>query len=300
MILLEPGNRILEETCAAIVDCEGKREPCDVRLCDFDDVLYRVQVLEGNKDVLCVSMNMPCYQEIEKKGGADALKKHYGDFATEPIEGFDLTLKVDLSKEHKKEVLIQKLKLLKANILGGVFDYFFTQLVEGKSEDPFKFSLRSDCIVYMFPGSDRCTVVFSLDFSDKAEREIAKIFLKQFPDVQRRSERAAPPLAFGEKPPLELKKFNIEENEGNVGYVSFAVLKSHVDTAAKKDKVISSLQIFRNYLQYHIKCAKSYFHSCMRKRVVQLLQVLNRARAVTGEDAKKGKKTMSGKTFTRS
>jgi len=74
------------------------------------------------------------------------------------------------------------------------------------------------------------------------------------------------------------------------------VLKSHLDRD-KKDRVISVLQVFRNYLQYHIKCSKSYFHSRMRLRVAALIAVLNRSKM---EPLVEGtKRTITGKTFTR-
>jgi len=54
--------------------------------------------------------------------------------------------------------------------------------------------------------------------------------------------------------------------------MSFAILKSHLEKG-KQDVVIAVLQTFRTYLQYHIKMAKSHFHSKMRKRVVELIKV---------------------------
>jgi len=46
MILLERGNRILGETVSSklFLDPEEKVEPMDVKLCDFDDASYRVQI----------------------------------------------------------------------------------------------------------------------------------------------------------------------------------------------------------------------------------------------------------------
>jgi actin related protein 2/3 complex subunit 2 len=50
------------------------------------------------------------------------------------------------------------------------------------------------------------------------------------------------------------------------------------------------------FFRYHIKASKTHFHTKMRKRVIELQKVLNRAK----EDApKKEKKTAGGKTFRR-
>jgi len=96
---------------------------------------------------------------------------------------------------------------------------------------------------------------------------------------------------------LELKAFGITDPSDNLGYLTFAVLKNHVDRN-KKEAVISVMSVFRNYIQYHLKCSKSFFHSRMRAKVVDLLKVLNRAKVID-ENKAKDKKTISGKTFQR-
>jgi len=112
---------------------------------------------------------------------------------------------------------------------------------------------------------------------------------------------AAPPCNWFESknPPVELAHYKITEPTQNLGFISFAVQKSNLDSN-KKDRVISVLQVFRNYLQYHIKCSKSYFHARMRARVVTLLAVLNRAKYSEEEKMNAtAKKTAQGRTFNR-
>jgi actin related protein 2/3 complex, subunit 2 len=77
---------------------------------------------------------------------------------------------------------------------------------------------------------------------------------------------------------------------------SIAILPRHVASQEKIDLASDLLQSFRAYLNYHIKCSKTYFHSQMRRRVKDLLQVLNRAKSAD-EDANKKKKTASGRVF---
>jgi len=120
--------------------------------------------------------------------------------------------------------------------------------------------------------------------------------MQEFVDARRRL-GAAPPVTFSVNPPLELKEYKITEPTGNLGFITFAVLKSHLE-GGRKEKVIAVLPAFRNYLQYHIKCSKSYFHSRMRARVVSLLKILSRAKQDKIEE--KQMKTSSGRTFVRS
>jgi len=141
-------------------------------------------------------------------------------------------------------------------------------------------------------------ILYSLSFHDKVDSAVAKVFMQEFMDA-RRTQQQAPPVNFNHNPPLELKAFGITEPSDNLGYLTFAVLKNHVDRN-KKDAVISVMSVFRNYIQYHLKCSKSFFHSRMRAKVVELLKVLNRAKVIDeNRDSSKNKKTISGKTFTR-
>ena len=133
------------------------------------------------------------------------------------------------------------------------------------------------------------------------EQAIARVFLQEFADVHKRVS-GAPPVQFTRDEPLELKGVpGLTRSANFVGYISFAVFATHVDSDVKRTKVVTLVQGFRNYLHYHIKASKSYLHMRMRSRVVSLLQVLNRAvpDKKTAEEKTAGMKTMSGKTFTR-
>jgi len=306
MILLERGNRILGETVSAKINFEHteeeKMEPIDVKLCDFDDVSYRVLIEPEARNILKVAMAMPWYKEIANLGGKEAFEKAYGNLVTDPLNGFDLTVKVNLDelKEQKvKDELVERLACIKANVLAGVFDHFFSALLAGKPvAEPFRFKLHLDTEIFLFPKADRVIVVFGLDFKERVDKAIAKIFMMEFVEAKR-ALGAAPPCQWSVNPPNELAHYKITDPTGNLGFISFAVQKSNVDTN-KKDRVISVLQVFRNYLQYHIKCSKAYFHARMRARVVTLLAVLNRAKCSEEEKLNKSeKKTAGGKTFTR-
>lgn len=302
MILLEEGNRILQETVASHINLpdDEKREPLDVRLCDFDDVAYRIQVDKENLTTMKVSMAMPCYHQIEKKGGEEALEKHFGAYKGSADDGFDITLTINLTDiKEPKEKLIEKLSQFKLLILGGVFEYFFAALDKGTPiKEPFQFDIRGDTRVYFFPRDDRVTVIFSIDFVEKFDKLIAKVFLDAFV-LARKNDRAlgsAPSCSFSENPPSELAELGVTQANGVLGFMAFPVLKSHVKDG-NREKGIKVLQTFRTFLQYHIKMAKSNFHSRMRARVVALIKVLNRAKVDSND--KDEKKTASGRTFKR-
>lgn len=301
MILLEEGNRILAETVSAHINLpdDEKREPLDVRLCDFDDVDYHVQVSKEKLDEMNVSVRMPCYHQIEKKGGEDALKKHFEGYVTKAEDAYDFTICVKFNEiKEDKEKLIERISQIKPLVLGGAFEHYFAALNAGSPlTDPFQFDIRGDTRVYLFPRDDRVIVIFSVDFAEAFDKLIATVFLNSFEAVRKnnRDLGAAPSCHFTKEPPAELTAMGIKDSNGVTGFIAFPILKSHVKDE-KREKAVKTLQTFRTFLQYHIKMAKSNFHQRMRARVVSLLKVLNRAKV----DAKdEEKKTASGRTFKR-
>jgi len=309
MILLEPGNRILAETVAAAfkppvaVENEdgsagtAQREPIDVRLCDFDDVSYHVTITADDRDTLIVSMNIPCWRDIKDKGATEAVKAAFGSAITSSEDGYDVTLSYNLNKlPAKEDDLVTTISRIKLTAVGGVFDRYFMALLAGKPlNDNHTFKLRPDTTIYLLPRNDRLTVIFEIDFVDQVDSALAKVFMQEFVDCRKKL-GAAPPCTFSQNAPLELKEFGITEPSKYLGYVAFAIMKGHLDRNLK-EKVTLVLQTFRNYVQYHLKCSKAYFHSRMRARVVGLLKVLNRAKQ--DPDEKREKKNFQGKTFIR-
>lgn len=60
--------------------------------------------------------------------------------------------------------------------------------------------------------------------------------------------------------------------------VSIVLFPNHFAAGDVREETISRIQIFRDYLHYHIKCSKAYMHTRMRARVRDFLKVLNRAK----------------------
>jgi len=244
--------------------------------------------------VVKLSVNIPPFQRFKDKGGQAAVDKYYGEFKSSAETGFDVTLSINCPSVKDPEAAIKNLSLVKSRITGGAFDNPFSGLMEDKKVEKFKFDLRPDTTIFLCPLADRITVIFEVNFQVKMDQVIANVMLKEFV-ASRKNIGRAPPCTWEQNPPAELKDFGISQNKGCLGYMSFAILKSHLEKG-KQEAVIATLQTFRTYLQYHIKCSKSYFHSKMRKRVAELIKVLNRAKV---PDLKKEKKTAAGKTFKR-
>lgn len=311
MILLPTGHRVLYETINDFLkpstdlldDGEAKptRAPVDVKLCDFDDVTYRIVIDQSNLDVIQISMNMPCYAAIKDQGAEKALDQAFPNARQPAIPGYDVTLHFSIeqsSTQSFESELAKRVSSLKSLALGGVYQRYFQGILTSQSiNQSFDFQLRDDTHVYLVPKSDRLTVVYTISFADKTDSAIARIFMQEFVEAKRRIGQA-PPCTFSSHPPLELKEFHLSDEviRSSLGFLSFAVLKNHLE-GDRAVKVTDLLASFRTYLHYHITCSKSYFHARMRARVDSLLKILSRAKL---EQQGQEKKTISGKTFVRS
>ncbi|KAJ3019291.1 hypothetical protein HKX48_002236 [Thoreauomyces humboldtii] len=300
LIDLHPANRILDETLRERFS--GSAEKLVMKVADFDGVSYRLSTPES-KTILQISMAIACYQQLRDYGADDVLRREYGDLLqSRPEDGFDITLRVDLENlPEDKEDLLRKISLLKRNVLAAPFELAFAAQLEGRETELMTVAYRADEAFYIKAQQDRVTVIFSTTFSEETDRIFGKVFLQEFVDARRSpATQNAPQVLFSARePPMELRSvLSSSQPDENVGYVTFVLFPRHYTGKDKADGCISRIQLFRDYLHYHIKASKAYMHSRLRVRVDSFLKVLNRARPEQIE-AGKEKKTASGKTFKR-
>ena len=105
-------------------------------------------------------------------------------------------------------------------------------------------------------------------------------FPQEFVDARRQpSIQTAPQVLYSSRdPPLEIRDVPDLRNSDEIGYVTFVLFPRHFANSTIASATISHIQLFRDYLHYHIKCSKAYMHSRMRHRVSEFQKVLNRAK----------------------
>ena len=251
---------------------------------------------ESNLAIVHLSISWAILPFLLKNGGEAKLKKEYGNFLIAKEDGFDVTLRVDTSKVDgpQKARLPFHLAMLKRNLFAAPFASYFDACAKKQDLPCLAVKYRGDEAVFLKTEQDRCICIFNVFFVDKDDQLLGKVFIEEFV-YARKSLPAAPSCSFSlEDPPRELEGVAGLQSSENQGFVSFVLHPKHQQ---KRANTISQIQIFRNYLHYHIKCSKAYMHTKMRARVRSLLQVLNRAKVEPFTKATK--KTISGKTFKR-
>ena len=244
---------------------------------------------------------MKCYSsELVKYGADKVLRREYGDMLlTVPETGFDVSLEVDVvATLNDKESVIKKVSHLKTFAMSAPFEQAFEAQLTGKyaAVDLMTIHYREEEVIFIKPAQDRVTVIFSTVFKEEADKVIGKVFLQEFVDCRRSPQlQNAPQVLYSNRePPMELRNVAGLLDSENVGYVTMVLSPRHYEQPEQATATISTLQYFRDYLHYHIKCSKAYMHSRMRAKVESWLKVLNRAKPV---DFTKERKLASGKSF---
>jgi len=290
MIILELANRIVNEIIINRVKAQkDKPYGVEMKCADFDGVMYHVFTSPSNKNELNVSIGFFSAPDCLRLGGTERLREVFGNAVVETEPMFNATLRFNLENlSFTPEQFAEHCSLIKSYIMSAPFYHVIKGPVGGEIDIPFR---NGDERLYMKRDSnDRVSVVFSICFKDPDDVVIGTVFLKEF----KKSIGGAPTVDFTQgEPPLEVRGKTLPR-ASNVGYVTFVIFDRHF-APQKVKNTVDNLQLFRNYLHYHIKCAKSHLHTCMRNRVELLLKVLNRAK----QDLPKEKKTIKGKTFTR-
>jgi len=263
-------------------------------LADFDGVTIHMYTPDpNNTTVVNISISFKCWGDLVKCGVQERLKQIYGSaLQASPEPAYDATIQLDTaSAPADKEKEARKFALLKRNCLAAPY----YKAAETKGGALIEVNYRDDEAVYLKSDADRVTVIFSVAFRDADDVVLAKVFLQEYQDA-RKTITSAPAVGYSQKePPNELKGVQRLRVGENNGFVSFVLFANHL-TANKIENSIDNVMTFRNYLHYHMKCAKAYLHTRMRTKVRTFLQVLNRAKS---EPESKEKKTITGRTFKR-
>lgn len=300
MILLEFYNRIVADTLRGRLQSfqeTGKADGLDVKIADFDGVLFHLSNPEGDKTKIMVSVGTKFYHELEPYAVNELMARKYGDMLQAEAEsGYDCSVVVDLAGlGENADAVITEVSRMRRHCFAAVFEHFIKKHeARDMADETAILHYRDEETMYVSSNKDSMTVVFSTLFKDEDDVIIGKVFLQEFKEG-RRGNSGAPQILFSHKdPPRELQDSSALTGD-NVGYITFVLFPRHLK-AANAENTIDLIHTFRDYLHYHIKCSKAYLHQRMRARTASLLKILNRARP---EEKSKDKKTASGKTFVR-
>ncbi|OCF37824.1 arp2/3 complex 34 kDa subunit [Kwoniella heveanensis CBS 569] len=317
MILLESHSVIINDV---LTDRFEKASRADIQFVDYDNVRFHLST-PSSKTQLLLSMGIQCWPDLIKYGAREHLQSEYEGYLlpqdqTEPE--YDVSLVIDLEKlpgtTEERSALISKLAHLKSTAMASPFLSAFAEqstlqanykepagaqqadLAPAGEKGELKIvKYREEEAIYIQASHDRVTIVFSTVFKEETDKVFGRVFLQEFVDARKLNAlQNAPQVMYSNRePPLEIRHLPGLKNGEDWGYVTFVLFPRHFANPSQALATINRIQLFRDYLHYHIKCSKAYMHSRMRYRVAEFLKILNRAKPEVATE----KKTATGRSF---
>merc|ERR1712098_425718 len=129
--------------------------------------------------------------------------------------------------------------------------------------------------VWIVTKSDRVVVIMSVSVEDEVDVALGRAFCQEFAETNRSSNASTfqPPCSFCEprQPPSDLQGVNFDNGLPNVGFISLTISDQSVKNATEQriTALATPIMTFRNFFLFHLKHAKAYLHSRLRKRLDQ-------------------------------
>lgn len=296
MILLEVHNRIIEEILTQQIETFLRKEKIvelKTDIIDFDGAHYNVTF--GREKPFVVSIKLKFYHDLEEYGTDTVLRREYGNLLVKPIEGYNVTLSLDLNTQLPQggneawQPLVRKIAMLKRHCFAAVFERYFDYQAnpESASHKRAVIHYRDDETMYVDASSDRVVVIFSTIFKDPDDNVIGRVFMEEFKERRRNFQQAPQVIVSYRTLPEELKDMKEAVTGDNIGYLTFILFPRHTKPATR-DNTIDLIHTLRNYFHYHIKCCKAYLHAHMRHKTNEFLKRLQLARPEVKKNFRRG------------
>lgn len=149
---------------------------------------------------------------------------------------------------------------------------------------------------------DRIVVIMSVSVEDDVDVALGRAFCQEFAETNRSSNASTfqPPCSFNEtkEMPADIRGVNFDRGLPNVGFISLTITDQSVQGASEDrlHALARPVMTFRVFFLFHLKHAKAYLHSRLRKRLDQWqLHVAQTRRSKTS--GKETRRLASGKVF---
>ncbi|OHT09129.1 Arp2/3 complex, 34kD subunit p34-Arc family protein [Tritrichomonas foetus] len=316
MIILEYESAILRNLLERSLD-PNENLSGEYTFCDFDGVRFYVKLSkahkskeekkskDGESDIreILVMIYLSCAEQINEYGGEEHFDNVYGSIKTEPITikgspvQFTHAVKFTLfdKTEAERSKLITLVSRLKAHILGAPFIYVSNLVKEGSNFAPFEIPYRGQTgeSIYITPTEKGAAATYSIRFSDEGDKVIGGVFFQELTAARARVP-SAPAVTYSNDPPSDLSAFSLPTRDQKLfAYVTIGMQDAQLSDRKKED-ISFYMPMFRDYLHYHIKCAKGFMHQKMRARTAAMLKILDAAKP---EPKQKVRRTITGKVM---
>ena len=257
------------------------------------------------------------FNKIYEYAGKEFLEAEYKEFECKPNcklsdQSFDLAIKVDLEKfkkayeqkskkmseeekekfdEDRKEIraeldkfaktTAEKLSTFRVKIYSYALEKMLKDLKDVKDKNtvkPLDFHLNEKNIVHMVPLKDNVMLVYGVDFQQKTDQSLARVFLQELKEAKNHVKNCINGNVYVEldETPKNIMQIDNPKKYSN-GLVVFNLFVNKFDTMKK---FLNYFITFREYVQFHIHSIKTFLHIRMNRKGKELMGKLEGCRII--------------------
>ena len=198
----------------------------------------------------------------------------------EDKEKFDVErkeIRAELDKFAKSTA--EKLSTLRVKIYSYALEKMLKDVKDNKKTvKPLDFHLNEKNIVHMVPLKDNVMLVYGVDFLQKTDQSLARVFLQELKEAKNHVKNCINGNVYVEldETPDNIKKIDNPKNYSN-GLVVFNLFVNKFDTMKK---FLNYFITFREYVQFHIHSIKTFLHIRMNRKGKELIGKLDGCRII--------------------
>ena len=255
------------------------------------------------------------FNKIYEYAGKEFLEAEYKEFECKPNcklsdQSFDLAIKVDLEKfkkaydkkskkmseeekekfdEDRKEIraeldkfaktTAEKLSTFRVKIYSYALEKMLKDVKDNKKTvKPLDFHLNEKNIVHMVPLKDNVMLVYGVDFQQKTDQSLARVFLQELKEAKNHVKNCINGNVYVEldETPKNIMQIDNPKKYSN-GLVVFNLFVNKFDTMKK---FLNYFITFREYVQFHIHSIKTFLHIRMNRKGKELMGKLEGCRII--------------------
>ena len=254
------------------------------------------------------------FNKIYEYAGKEFLEAEYKEFECKPNcklsdQSFDLAIKVDLEKfkkayekkskkmseeekekfdEDRKEIraeldkfaktTAEKLSTFRVKIYSYALEKMLKDVKDKNTVKPLDFHLNEKNIVHMVPLKDNVMLVYGVDFQQKTDQSLARVFLQELKEAKNHVKNCINGNVYVEldETPKNIMQVDNPKKYSN-GLVVFNLFVNKFDTMKK---FLNYFITFREYVQFHIHSIKTFLHIRMNRKGKELMGKLEGCRII--------------------
>ena len=166
----------------------------------------------------------------------------------------------------------EKLSNFRVKIYSYVYEKMLKDIKEKKKPKALVYHLNEKNVVHLVPLSDNLQLVYGIDFLQKTDQSLARVFLQELKEAKNHVKNCIAGNVYVElaEVPKNIMDIDNPQNYSN-GLVVFNLFVNKFDTIKK---FLNYFVTFREYIQFHIHSIKTFLHIRMNRKGKELMNKL--------------------------